>query len=304
MTGNRAARLGDRIFSGSALGAGVLILVVLAGVAVFLLSKGWPAITADSAELPGGDTWYSYIGPLLFGTVLAAVLALIIAVPLAIAVSLYIVFYAPRRVSQAIGFIIDLLAAVPSIVFGLWGFYTLGPAAVALHKWLAEHLSWIPLFEGPASVTGRTMLVVGFVLALMILPVICAVAREVLARTPRTRMEGSLALGATRWEMIRMVALPFGKSAIVGGSMLGLGRALGETMAVAIILSPASVVTFDLISSTNSSTIAGNIALQFPESSGVAVNLLILSGLVLFAITLVVNMAARAVIGRSERKWR
>ena len=145
---------------------------------------------------------------------------------------------------------------------------------------------------------------VGFVLALMILPIICAVTREVFVRTPRAQVEGALALGATRWEMIRMTVLPFGRSAIVGGSMLGLGRALGETMAVTIILSVAGDVTFNLISSGNPSTIAANIALDFPESSGIDVNVLIASGLVLFAITLVVNMAARAVIARTEARWR
>ncbi len=148
------------------------------------------------------------------------------------------------------------------------------------------------------------MLVVGFVLALMILPIISAVTREVFVRTPRAQVEGALALGATRWEMIRMTVLPFGRSAIVGGSMLGLGRALGETMAVTIILSVAGDVTFNLISSGNPSTIAANIALDFPESSGIDVNVLIASGLVLFAITLVVNMAARAVIARTEARWR
>jgi phosphate transport system permease protein len=145
------------------------------------------------------------------------------------------------------------------------------------------------------------MLVVGVVLAVMILPIVTAVTREVFSQTPRTLIEGALALGATRWEMIRMTVLPFGRSALIGGSMLGLGRALGETMAVTIILSVSGAVTFNLISSGNPSTIAANIALDFPESSGIAVNALIASGLVLFAITLAVNMAARAVITRSER---
>ena len=166
--------------------------------------------------------------------------------------------------------------------------------------WLEKHLGWIPIFEGPASVTGRTMLVVGVVLAVMILPIVSAVAREVFAQTPRRLEEGALALGATRWEMIRMSVLPFGKSAVISGSMLGLGRALGETMAVAIILSVSGVVSFNLISSSNPSTIAANVALNFPESSGLDVNVLIASGLVLFGITLVVNMIARAIIARTN----
>ncbi|HET6690419.1 MAG TPA: phosphate ABC transporter permease subunit PstC [Miltoncostaeaceae bacterium] len=295
-----SGRWGDRLFSGAALGAGAIILAVLAGVAAFLLREGWPALTADASAIPGGDGLAAYIGPLVFGTVLSAGLAILIAVPLAVAVSLFITFYAPRRLAGALGSVVDLLAAVPSIVFGLWGIAVLGPASVDLQRWLVDHLGWIPLFDGPASATGRTMLVVGFVLALMILPIISAVTREVFARTPRSQIEGALALGATRWEVIRMTVLPFGRSAIVGGSMLGLGRALGETMAVAIILSVSGVVTVDLVSSGNPSTIAANIALDFPESSGLDVNVLIASGLVLFGITLVVNTAARALIARGE----
>ena len=302
--GKGASRIGDKLFSGAALGAGLLILAVLAGVAIFLISEGWPALTADASELPNGESLLSYIGPLVFGTVLSAGLAILIAVPLAVAVSLFITFYAPKRLAHLLGSIVDLLAAIPSIVFGLWGIAVLGPASVDFQRWLNDHLGWIPFFDGPASATGRTMLVVGFVLALMILPIISAITREVFSRTPRAQIEGALALGATRWEVIKMTVLPFGKSAIIGGSMLGLGRALGETMAVAIILSVAGDVTFNLISSGNPSTIAANIALQFPESSGIDVNVLIASGLVLFGITLLVNMAARWVVARGEGEAR
>jgi phosphate transport system permease protein len=300
----RSKRPGDRIFSGAAIGAGVVILALLAGVAIFLVAKSWPAVTADASELPGGDSLVSYIAPLAFGTVLSAGIAILLAVPLAVAVSLYIGFYAPARLASALGYMVDLLAAIPSIVYGLWGIAVLGPASVGLQQWLAEYLGFIPFFKGPASATGRTMFLVGLVLALMIVPIISAITREVFARTPRVQIEGALALGATRWEMIRLAVLPFGRSAIIGGSMLGLGRALGETMAVTIILSVSGVVTFNLISSGNPSTIAANIALDFPESSGIDVNALIASGLVLFGITLVVNMAARAVIARGEAKLR
>ena len=295
-------RPGDRIFSATATGAGVLILAVLAGVALFLIIEAWPAITADASEIPGKGGLIEYIWPLAFGTVLGATIAIFLAVPMAVAVSLFISFFAPRGLSQTLGYVVDLLAAIPSIIYGLWGIAVLGPAAVGMHKWLASNLSFLPFFEGPASSTGRTMLVVGAVLAVMILPIITAVTREVFSQTPRTVREGALALGATRWEMIRMTVLPFGKSAVISGSMLGLGRALGETMAVTIILSVSGAVTFNLISSGNPSTIAANIALDFPESSGLAVNTLIASGLVLFGITLVVNMTARAVITRSEAK--
>jgi phosphate transport system permease protein len=293
-------RWGDRIFSNLAVAAAVTILALLAGVALFLLIESLPAVSADSARLPGGKSLVDYIAPLAFGTVLAAAIAVLIAVPLAVAVALFISHIAPRRIVLALGFLVDLLAAIPSIVYGLWGIFVLGPAAVPALEWLEGNLGFIPFFEGPASSTGRTMLVAGLVLAVMILPIVSAVAREVFTQTPRKLQEGALALGATRWEMIRMTVLPFGKSSIISGAMLGLGRALGETMAVTIILSVSGIVTFNLISQANPSTIAANIALDFPESSGLAINTLIASGLVLFAITLVTNLGARAIIARQN----
>jgi len=299
--GGASIRAGDRIFSAFASGAGLLILIVLAGVAAFLVAKAWPAITASSDAIPGGEGLVKYIWPLLFGTLMAATIAVIIAVPIAIAVALFISHIAPPRMAAGLSYVIDLLAAIPSIIYGLWGIVVLGPAAVGAQEWLADKLGFIPLFEGPASATGRTMLIVGLVLALMILPIVTAVSRSVFTQTPRRLQEGALALGATRWEMIRMTVLPFGKSAVISASMLGLGRALGETMAVAIILSVSGGVTFNLISSANPSTIAANIALDFPESSGIDINTLIASGLVLFAVTLIINMAARAIINREVR---
>ncbi|ONK13573.1 phosphate ABC transporter permease subunit PstC [Streptomyces sp. MP131-18] len=292
-------RLGDRVFSGASTGAGVLILVILAGVAAFLVAEAWPALWADSSEIPGGDGIILYIWPVLFGTLLSAFFALVIATPLAVAIALFITHYAPRRIASLLGYLIDLLAAVPSIIFGLWGAFELAPMTVEPTRWLEDNLGFIPLFDGPASPTGRTMLVATIVLAVMILPIATAVIREAFLQTPRLHEEASLALGATRWEMIRMAVLPFGRSSIIGGLMLGLGRALGETMAVAIVLSASrDVVSFNLISSENPSTIAANIALSFPEASGLDVNTLIASGLVLFAVTLLVNMGARAVINR------
>lgn len=291
---------GDRIFSNFSVAAAITILALLAGVATFLLIQAAPAITASSSELPGGKGLIDYIAPLAFGTVLAAAIAVILAVPLAVAVALFISHIAPKRLLLPLGYMVDLLAAIPSIVYGLWGIFVLGPAAVGPMQWLEQKLGFIPFFAGPASVTGRTMLVAGLVLTVMILPIVSAVAREVFAQAPRKLQEGALALGATRWEMLRMTVLPFGRSSIVSGAMLGLGRALGETMAVTIILSVSGVVTFNLISQANPSTIAANIALDFPESTGLAINTLIASGLVLFAITLVTNLAARAIIARQN----
>ena len=279
----------------------MVILATLAGVALFLVVRAWPAITASTEDLPGGHNLLAYICPLAFGTLVAATIAIIIAVPLSVAVALFISHIATRRIAQPMSYLIDLLAAIPSVIYGLWGIAVLGPASVGFLNCLEDNAGWIPFFEGPASATGRTMLVVSVVLAVMILPIITAVTRSVFEQTPRRLQEGALALGATRWEMIRLTVLPFGTSAIISASMLGLGRALGETMAVAIVLSVSGAVTFNLIGSGNPSTIAANIALDFPESSGLAVNALIASGLVLFAVTLVVNMAARAVINRQIR---
>lgn len=294
------SRPGDTIFAGLAKGAGILILVVLAGVAAFLIAESVPALTAPAEDLPGGKSFIEFVAPLAFGTVLSATLAILIAVPMAVGVALFIAFYAPRKIANGLGSLIDLLAAVPSVIYGLWGIAVLGPALVPLHGWLADKLGWIPLFAGPASSTGRTMFTVGIVLGVMILPIITAVVREVFLQTPKKIVEGAYGLGATKWEMIRMTVLPFGRPALISATMLGLGRALGETMAVTIILSVSGIVTFNLVSSTNPTSIAANIALDFPESSGIDVNALIASGLVLFAITLIVNMAARWVIARNN----
>ena len=293
-------RRGDGVFSNIAVISAVTILALLAGVALFLVTEGWPALTASASELPGKEAFLDYVAPLAFGTVLAGALATVIAVPLAVAVALFITHIAPPRLALTLGFFVDLLAAIPSIIYGLWGIFVLGPAAVPVMKWLEEKLGFIPIFEGPASATGRTMLVAGLVLAVMILPIVSAIAREAFSQTPRKLQEGAQALGATRWEMIKMTVLPFGKSSVISGSMLGLGRALGETMAVTIILSVSGVISFNLISQANPSTIAANIALNFPDSSGIKINALIATGLVLFAITLVTNFIARAIISRSN----
>jgi phosphate transport system permease protein len=295
-------RAGDRVFSGTAIGAGVLILVILAAVAIFLIGQGVPAIVADPSEVSvfrDTDFW-GYIGPLVFGTLWAAAIALLLATPIAIGIALFISHYAPRRLAQGLGYIIDLLAAVPSVVFGLWGGLVLAGFVQPFYAWLTENVGWFPLFAPPVSATGRTILTVAIVLGVMILPIMTAICREVFLQTPRLHEEAALALGATRWEMIRMAVLPFGRAGIVSGIMLGLGRALGETMAVAMVLSPAAVINFALLQSTNSNTIAANIALSFPEAFGLGVNALIATGLVLFVITFLVNALARYIVNRRK----
>ena len=292
------ARLGDRIFSGLSTGAGIVILITLAGVALFLVSESLPVLGADPAELPGKQSFLSYLAPLVFGTLLAAVLALLIATPLSIGIALFISHYANRRLARTLGYLTDLLAAIPSVIYGLWGALVLAPYVVPSYQWLERNLGFIPLFAGPASANGRTILTAAMVLSVMILPIMAAINREVFLQTPKLHEEAALALGATRWEMIRMAVIPYGKSGVVSGAMLGLGRALGETIAVLLVLSASGGITFNLIGRANPPTIPSNIAAQFPEATGITVNVLIATGLVLFVITFAVNFAARAVLAR------
>jgi len=289
-------RLGDRVFSGLSRAAGINILIILAGVAAFLIVEGRAGIFGDTEEMSGSDNFLQYVRPLVFGTVYAAFLALLIAAPLGVAVALFISHYAPKRVSQTLGYLVDLLAAIPSVVFGIWGITVLAPILSGnLYPWLNENLDFLPFFSGTISTSGRSMLTAGIVLAVMILPVITAISREVFLQTPRLHEEASLALGATKWEMIRQAVLPYGRSGVISGCMLGLGRALGETMAVAIILSPSDGYFWSVLTNQNSNTIASNVALKFPEAYGLDVNRLIATGLVLFGITFLVNALARRV---------
>lgn len=294
-------RLGDLVFSRSALFAGSMILITLAAVAIFLIVQSVPALFAtneDASILP--DNFWVYVGPLVFGTVWAAALALLMAVPVSIGIALFISHYAPRRLASVLGYVVDLLAAVPSVVFGLWGIGVLAPAIVPVYEWLNSNLGWIPLFSGTVSATGRTILTAAIVLAVMVLPIMTAICREVFLQTPVLHEEAALALGATRWEMIRMSVLPFGRPGIISASVLGLGRALGETMAVAMVLSASQVITLELLTSVNPTTIAANIALSFPEAYGLNVNVLIATGLILFIVTFAVNAVARWIVSRRK----
>lgn len=294
-------RPGDRWFSSTALAAGSMILVTLAAVAIFLIIQSIPALFAtreDASILP--DNFFGYVWPLVFGTVWAAALALVMAVPLSLGVALFISHYAPRRLAQALGYIVDLLAAVPSVVFGLWGIGVLAPAVQPIYSWLVETMGWFPLFAPPVSSTGRTIFTAAIVLAVMVVPIITAICREIFLQTPVLHEEAALALGSTCWEMIRMAVLPFGRSGIVSAAMLGLGRALGETMAVAMVLSVSGGVTFKLLTADNPNTIAANIALSFPEAFGININVLIATGLVLFVVTFAVNAVARYIVNRRK----
>ena len=295
---------GSRIFHGLSAGAGISILVALAAVAIFLIVEAVPAFLAAPEELErvgwfDADNVFEYVGPLVFGTILSSIIALAFAVPIAIGIALFISHYAPRRLASGLGYLVDLLAAIPSVVYGLWGALWFQPLVDPLFAWLTDNLGFIPFFAD-YSPPARNVLAAGTVLAVMILPIVTAVSREVFLQTPRLHEEAALALGATRWEMIRMAVLPFGRSGVISASMLGLGRALGETMAVLMVISPGFVFSFFLLKPGQHQTIAANIASKFPEASGLSVNVLIATGLVLFAITFVVNMLARWIIARRK----
>jgi phosphate transport system permease protein len=299
LTSNQgAARAGDKIFSGAALAAGCLILAVLFGVALFLVVQAIPALTAPAAEIQGGEGFFAYIWPIVIGTLIAAAIALVIATPISIGVALFISHFAPRRLAAGLGYVVDLLAAIPSVIYGAWGAAFLAKEISPAYNWLAANMAWLPIFEGPASATGKTILTAGIVLSVMVLPIITSLSREIFLQTPKLHEEAALALGATRWEMIKMSVLPFARPGIISAVMLGLGRALGETMAVALVLS-SGALTASLIQSGNQ-TIAAEIALNFPEASGLKVSTLIAAGLVLFVITLAVNMIARWIITRHK----
>lgn len=300
-----ATRPGDRIFLGLTRGSGILLLVIMAAIAVFLTYRAALAISKDEGNFLTTFDWNTSADPpvfgiavLAFGTVVSSVIAMVIAVPIAVAIALFLTHYAPRRLSGPIAYVIDLLAAVPSIVYGLWGALILVPHLNGLYSWLDEYLGWTGIFEWQGG-APRSMLTVGILLAIMILPIVTNVSREVFRQAPQMIEEAALALGATRWEVIRMAVLPFGRSGVISASMLGLGRALGETMAVATVLSPDFLIHTSLLD-PGGGTFAQNIASKFSEATQFGRDALIASGLVLFVITLLVNGAARAIIARRK----
>src|SRR4051795_10695680 len=309
--GDRAStgRLGDRLFGGAATGAGLLVIAIVTLIAVFLLSQAVPALRRDGANFLTSTEWNVAgdhprfgIATLLWTTVASSVVAMVIAVPLGVGVALFVTQYAPRWLSRPAASLVDLLAAVPSIVYGLWGAYVFGPHITGLQSGLSSVLGWIPFFSnstGGVDSSG-TIFFIGIVLSIMVLPIVTALSREVFAQTPATHKEAALALGATRWEMIRTAVLPFGRPGLISASMLGLGRALGETVAVLFII---NVVRGDFSWSvfTGGETFASRIArdageFDTPEKTGAY----IAAGLLLFVLTFAVNAVARVVIERRK----
>ncbi|MEU9705002.1 phosphate ABC transporter permease subunit PstC [Streptomyces sp. NPDC047981] len=301
-----ATRAGDKIFLGLSRGSGITLLVIMAAIAGFLTYRAILAISKDSTNFfttfewnPSGNPPVFGIAVLAFGTIVSSIIAMLIAVPVAIGIALFISHYAPRKLAKPLAYVVDLLAAVPSIIYGLWGAIFLVPYLDGLNKWLDQYFGWTYIFDKASDGPARNLFTVGILLAIMILPIITNVTREVFLQVPQMQEEAALALGATRWEVIRMSVLPFGRSGIISASMLGLGRALGETMAVAVVLSPSFLLSGHLLD-PGGGTFAQNIAAKFNEADTFGRDALIASGLVLFVITLLVNGAARWIIGRRK----
>jgi phosphate transport system permease protein len=297
-------RRGDRVFSGLTKAAGVTVLIVLGAIAAFLVWRSIPGLRANTTNYLSTKSWFPDQSPstfgiaaIAFGTAMTAIMAMVVAVPVGIGVALFIAFYAPRRLATVLGFVVDLLAAVPSIIFGLWGLQVLMPRLGGLQKWLNDHLGFIPLFHNNIGIYTKSLFVAAIVLGIMVLPTVSAITREIFLKVPPSNIEAAQALGATRWETMKLAVLPFSRPGMISAAMLGLGRALGETIAVALILSALNVINWH-VTEPGGNTFAANIALGWNEAGPVGLSALIASGLVLFIVTLLVNVTARWIIWR------
>lgn len=306
-SGDMAAtgRVGDRVFSALATGSGVFVVTLIGLVAAFLLAQAVPSLMDNKAGFLTSREWQVSAGDLRFGiadllwvTVISSIIAMAIAVPIAIGVALFLTQYAPRRLARPFASLIDLLAAVPSIVYGIWGYFVLRDFVQPVQSFIESALGWFPLFA-PLTVSG-TIFLASIVLAIMILPIITAISREVFDQTPAAHKEAALALGATRWEMVRTAVLPFGKPGVISASMLGLGRALGETIAVTLLLS-VTRGAFSWSAFAGGETFASRIANGSSEfDTPLKTGAYIAAGLVLFLLTFAVNAVARIVIERRK----
>lgn len=311
---SRKARGVDAVFEHSARAVGASVLVITGGVGLFLGWQAYPTLSRYGLDFFTESRWLPEedvvgIAAVLTGTLSIAFVAMLIAFPLALLTALYISEYAPERIKSTLVAMVDLMAAVPSIVYGLWGYLLVMPRAGELAQWLHANLGWIPFLDirgtdADAAVPDASRYLyssfaAGIAVAMMVLPMACAVMRQVFSQTPQGEKEAALALGATRWGMVRSVVLPFGRGGIIGGTMLGLGRALGETIAVVLIISPTFDVKWNL-TEIGSNSVSAHIALQFGEASPAQLSALLAAGFVLFLITLLVNTLAAVVVNRSR----
>ncbi len=310
-----ARGLGDRIFRVQLTAAGVIVLAIMAAVGLFLLLRAGQALrtrgvwgfltTADWQP----DVHRFGIAAVLTGTLFIAAVAVTISVPLALGTALFISDIAPRPLRRTLVSMVDLMAAVPSVVYGLWGLFFLQQHVIGLSRWLSDWFGWIPFLHVDGTQPGEPLasqsvytastFVAGIVVALMVAPIQCSVMREVFAQAPAGEREGAYALGATRWGMIRAVVLPYGMGGIIGGTMLGLGRALGETIAVYLIISPVFTIQPHILQ-TGSNSVSSLIALHYGDASAFGMSALMAAGLALFLLTLAVNFTASSIVARSR----
>lgn len=304
----------DRVFRGAARAGGVTVLAIMLLVGVFLAFRASQALGKDGLKFFTTQAWDPDnndfgIAAVLFGTVLIALVAVVIAFPLATATALYITEYAPRQLRQALISLVDLMAAIPSVVYGLWGFFFLQGEITPVAQWIARTFGWIPVFSlkgvdpnsplpTPTTYTSSTF-IAGIVVGLMITPIVTSIMREVFTQTPEGEREAAFALGATKWGVVRSVVLPFGTGGMIGGTMLGLGRALGETIAVYMIISPVFVIQPHILQA-GAISVSSLIALMYSETSPFGLSALMAAGLTLFVMTLIINFIASSIVARSR----
>ncbi len=304
------SRLPDRILRWGLTGLAVAILALLAYFFIRLIGESEKALSSFGLSFIFGNDWdvsrNIYHGAaLVVGTLITSSIALLIGVPVAVATAVFLTELCPRRARAPLAMMVDLLAAVPSVVYGLWGVFVLGPKLEPVEKWFASTFSFIPFIGGGSStITPGNYFIAGLILAIMILPIVSAIAREVLATVPSEHKEAALALGATRWEMIRMAVLPYARPGITGGALLGLGRAIGETIAVVLVIGDAPTIGHHIFS--QGYTLASVIANEFGEAANTPIHAsaLFAAGLVLFVLTLFVNVIARWFVARGTRGTR
>ncbi len=294
----------DRSFRALLFCSSLILLAVLAAVTLKLMFDARSALFYSGVHFLTSDRWdpqslhpsYGILGDLV-GSLIIAVVALVVAVPVSVATALMINEYGPRRLRRFLIALVDLLAALPSVIFGLWGLRYFSAHVFGTTKWLSHHADFIPFFRAPQETYGNSLFVCGLVVSVMVVPIITSISREVMAQVPREQCEAALALGGTRWAMVTEVILPFARKGIVGGALLGLGRALGETIAVLLILAGNNTVWLHILS-PGGGAISALIAEKFTDLPPQGDSALSLAGLTLFAVTLVISLAARAIVGR------
>ena len=301
----------DKVFQTSVTVGAFVSMVVLAAIGGFLLYRGFEIFKDFGFSFITGSKWdignaedtstaILGIGAMLFGSVITAIIAVVISVPFAVATALLIEFYVPKWFKTILISVLDLVAALPSVVFGIWGYAVLLPLVENWSKTIEHYLGWIPIFNVPSGIFGRSPFLAGLLLGLMIVPIITSVAREVYSQAPRDLIDAASALGGTRWGALRAVVLPFGRSGLVGGTMLGLGRALGETVAVYLTLNLVFQVNFKILASAGGN-VASLIATKFGEATEYELKALMAAGLVLFLVTLLVNFGATIIVNKSRK---